>query len=275
MLTVVTSLNYKCNRAIQCPYCWLRPLQEQMDEATERPVEDWLRGVDKLHVDGYEVCLNIGGGEPFCFNGLEQLISKCDKVCLTTNMLADMEFLLKPEIKSRIANITCSFHYVMDNWWAWAQKYKRLQDAGLNMNISLMDWYGLPAAIRYLARVGLENWRVQPYLSKENIIDGKLIGPIKKMHEGVNRWAGWFDEDYTKIISKPILCNAGYSQVFMMPNGSVYRCASNRKFMFNLFDDDKLRLNIEAKECDFEYPCSLCDEDLRRENWRVYASINA
>ena len=196
---------WRCQNS--CSYCWVGKTvktRPELYEAQTRPVEDWLRAIERDKPD----LIDIAGGEPLLWHGLVDLIRQTPdtKFALSTNVLdtGQLGRLVQQRYRNVFA-IAVSYHpesasrlpgYV----GAFSMALLSLAYAGYPVSVSVVDYKDNKATSAFMA-----DW--------VNALGGK---PVLSPYEDVTdiRWE----------TEQGLCCQGGTSHLVIGPDGTAWPC---------------------------------------------------
>jgi sulfatase maturation enzyme AslB (radical SAM superfamily) len=285
---VIISFSYKCNRS--CVYCtW----HQDDDIPTYSEMVDLLENIIKS-VDHKKINFLIHGGEPTIIPDLPSvvmyIVGKYDHVSfnIQSNMSNDIEWFMKFVGMESNIRFTCSYQHHQNNDFSdYLRKVEWINENGLLHAIDFilepMNELEIIDIIRNIAKLPLSNKVVYTYVDmihndKYNIISD-IIDNNKKDTECVYvRYKNGDIKYYYNTLDLKMekndnfrffYCSAGNSQIYVEPNGDVYRCITDRYTKnprCNAYNFEELSLYIKGKPkpCIFkECICELWVEKVR------------
>lgn len=246
---------------LSCPYCdyrikggYLHCFGRKIKLGMERHWMDWIKDLERFD----PFLLEMTGGEPTMYNGLENLLASLPKKsewAMTSNTLNSVDKLPG----NNCISWTASYHYHSDK--LFLDNCKRLKDKGIPVKITMVitpeNFKTVKKKIKFFRKKFLIHihpvlkkgfdWREYPNIWKDmHKLESKKVKVIKDID------SHWKEKRYKE-------CNAGGYYFMVFPNGRVFRCYSailgqgDLGYIWDYKPDYKLR------ECG--YPCVFpCDE---------------
>ena len=260
-------LLYGCN--YRCSYCYweLGDLWDTMAKKYAiQPAARWVECWDKIYALYGSARINVVGGEPLLFPGIEDFLAGTTRrhhVVLTSNLSMPLEKLrvFRERISPERLFVVGSFHPQYARPEAFLEKMLCLRDQGYPVVATIVGWPPLLAKI--------PEWK--NLFSQNGISTGLHV--FVGGHDGKQYPASYADEERAFLTEgltakdreywlneKPTLgklCGAGYVFADISANGEVYRCGSVKGLPLppegNVFDAS-FRLWDRPKSC----PASVC-----------------
>lgn len=198
--------------------------------------------------------IELGGGEPFLFPNFIYLASKLTRnhlISLDTNLSQDIsEFCLKIK-PDKVEKLFCSLHILEREKRGLVQdflnKVKILKDKGYNVSVNYVMYPSLFNRFQ-------KDWE---YFKKNGIIlkpalfrgfyQGKIY-PASYTHKEFQLIKLHGQKRKSQISFKGIFCPAGKDSITIYPDGTVYRCGSDRDVLGNIYKG-KIRLYCKERKC--------------------------
>lgn len=280
VLLVTVRCNYRCS---YCPIVTNFSYANIYGKKQEHSEAEWIAAMDRLPKSN----IYISGGEPFLFEGLPELINGLTKhniLGMVTN--ASQKTELYDRIERRI-HLNVSFHREFvreDDFLKKLDELRRIGRFHLNVNlVATRENIPMIAKVEQMLSDHRVSLHVDPYIDPNMQFEYTpeemaILAPYLPSDRRANLDMLGFD-DYA-----PKECSAGRNYVNIMPDGTVFRCASGFEYfhsplrrpllekgphapynpnffkMGNLFDPD-FRLDTKSVRC--ELPCiAACDRDM-------------
>jgi MoaA/NifB/PqqE/SkfB family radical SAM enzyme len=233
-LDVVFMPTLRCN--YRCPYCVLRRERYQDAYPLDRQYswEEWAKALGKLP----RSIISISGGEPFLFQGIENLVAallKKHKVFLVSNLSRPIDRFV--EIVKPPLHITVSFHPSHAEITEVAEKIALLREKGFTVGINMVAHPEVIPRIPEFRRHFIDEVGVDFH------IDAFLDSPFPHIYkaEELEPIAPFLDVSRAFFTEPPAetqkICEAGKKHIVIFPDGEAYAC-----FAGYYHDSEKFRL---------------------------------
>lgn len=239
-----------CNFDRVCPYCYMHGHKDfPGPRGKSLPVADWMAWFDRL-MDSREILVNLTGGEPTAYPGLEQVLQRVSDRGSHFYLCSNMTFA--PERFTSMAGMSalwCSFHNVRNA--AWRKEFIRRVAICKAAVDKLPGWREVIVNI-----VHQEGWEIALAEATE------ALKPL-----GVDIRSQTEDPTYRDHQTVPIqstgrakACSAGMDTLCAWSDGKIYRCFAHAFLGINSIGsiyDGTLPLAAPTP-CDF-VRCTSCD----------------
>lgn len=285
-LCVVLLVTVRCN--YRCSYC---PIVTNFNYAglygkkDERTAAEWIAAFERLR----KANVYISGGEPFLFDGLPELVNGLKQhniLGIVTN--ATVQTAVYERI-ARSIHLNISFHrefVTEDDFLAKVEALRKIGRFHLNVNlVATRENVPMIPRIEKLLGDHRVSLHVDPFIDPHMKFqytpeEMAILAPYLPPDRRANLDMLGFDDYAAKQ------CTAGMNYVNIMPDGTVFRCASGFDYyhsplrrpllesgprapydpgffkMGNLFDS---QFTLDAKPVRCELPCTAaCDRDMAR-----------
>ena len=262
---VIISLTYKCNYS--CNYCgW----HQDGDIPNYTEIIMMLETII-LSTSNRNINFLLHGGEPTIipdlYDSIEYIIKKYDNVTfnIQTNTSKSLNWFKKFKDMSNNVTFTCSYqHHQNKSFDEYFNKIIWLNDNGLlhavDFILEPMNELEIIDIIKYINKLSISDKVVYTYVdmvyndkydSILDIIDNKNKDTesiyVKYKNGEIRHYYNTLDLKMLKDDNfRFFYCYAGMRQIYVEPNGDVYRCITDRY-------TKKPRCNVYDKETFFEY----------------------
>jgi len=243
LLTVVIMPTFRCQ--LRCSYCVGRTLP-MVTHGTEREPEEWIEALAACPREVFS--MTASGGEATLYDGLPAILESVDwPIRLETNLMRSPKEWLTPGVASHFDYCSTSLHFHA------LQK----QAAIFWKNLDLLLELG-PDTLRVLVKTLVTQ--------RDRAEDIDIIRQMAA-ERGLPFKAGNFCDTFLWREKFPLRepepwCSAGYGCVYLMPDGTAYRCCGQayyaREALGNVMDDSWDVLLSEPGPCDVAL-CTACN----------------
>jgi MoaA/NifB/PqqE/SkfB family radical SAM enzyme len=265
--SVIFYPTFFCNYS--CKYCVVKKAGciQKFPRNTEKPYHYWLEILNKFPPS--KIC--ISGGEPFCYNGLVDLINNLHQkhiVGISTNLSFPVDTILK--LKKEVS-IVASFHPQFAHMEPFLEKLKILKKNGFVISVNLVAYPPNFTIISNFIKILSHNsigFTIDPDIDPTFKYSDDEFAQLKNY--SIKHPKLGFDHNDIQLKQ----CLAGFRHFFISPNGDVYACHAGfyyvnsiihnkyrapryTFYLGNLFEGSFKPVNT-LKLC--HYPCSeACD----------------
>jgi MoaA/NifB/PqqE/SkfB family radical SAM enzyme len=265
---ITWDLWYSCN--YRCSYCWFEA-PNQWSELARRypplPVEKWLEAWQRMHSLYGTLRIDILGGEPLLFPGMEDLFSglaRQHRIHITTNLsisTARLERLLSVIGPDR-ACFQNSFHPEFADLPAFLENLSMLRQAGYDPSVSYITWPPFLEKMGHYRDVFKEKGYFLSVMTFQGTWEGKKY-PESFTREEQDLIASFMPCNELKAAEVKYrlerksthgkLCHSGRVYANLKPNGDLYRCGQAETDPIGSLFDPGFRFFDAPKPCPYQH----------------------